>query len=323
MYDVDAELTRLYGEFDDNFLAVARNGDRQIWKIMHVDCQEQRVDMQCQAMSFLVKSGIELNIPIVIPTSAGQAFAVVDVDGVDRLVWLLRYCEGTLLENIAPHTDELTRSFGRTMGLLDLGLRPFTHPAMRSGHEWELTRAGATRCYVQHVADGIAGLVDEALQRFESETAGKLGDLPHSVIHNDANDGNVLVNVREDGCAEVDGIIDFGDISYQPTVCDVAIALAYVVINKDDPLSACARFLEGYSRINPLNDDELAVLHPLIMTRLAVSIAIAAGRRSRNPDDPVGRQDKRPAMRALAQLGDIPCRQAERLYRKVCAGNMI
>ena len=32
-YDLDAELTLLYGELDDNFLAVTRNGEKRILKI--------------------------------------------------------------------------------------------------------------------------------------------------------------------------------------------------------------------------------------------------------------------------------------------------
>ncbi|MEE8221164.1 MAG: hypothetical protein V3R21_05335 [Woeseiaceae bacterium] len=115
LYDLDAELTVLYGELDDNFLAVSGNGEKRILKIMHDGCKEQRVDLQCQAMARLADTAAELNLPRVIPTKAGQLYTVVSVDGVDRLVWSLMFCPGTLLADFTPHTDEVMRSFGRTM----------------------------------------------------------------------------------------------------------------------------------------------------------------------------------------------------------------
>ena len=318
-YDLDAELTSLYGELDDNFLAVTGNGEKRILKIMHDGCKEQRVDLQCRAIAHLADTAGQLNLPRVIPTKAGQPYTVVSVDSVDRVVWSLVFCPGTLLADFTPHTDEVMRSFGRTMGLIDVGLKSFTHPAMRQGHQWELTRAAASRSLVQHLTGDAARQVDSVLRRFENVTAEKLERLPHSVIHNDANDDNVLVNVPEDGCGVVDGLIDFGDITYQPTVCEVAIALAYAVLNKDDPLTVCARFLEAYNEIKPLRGDELAVLFDLIMTRLAVSIAIAAARRIEDPDDPYNSANTDPAIRALSLLADYSPRVAECQLRQACS----
>ncbi len=318
-YDLDAELTSLYGELDDNFLAVTGNGEKRILKIMHDGCKEQRVDLQCRAIAHLADTAGQLNLPRVIPTKAGQPYTVVSVDSVDRVVWSLVFCPGTLLADFTPHTDEVMRSFGRTMGLIDVGLKSFTHPAMRQGHQWELTRAAASRSLVQHLTGDAARQVDSVLRRFENVTAEKLERLPHSVIHNDANDDNVLVNVPEDGCGVVDGLIDFGDITYQPTVCEVAIALAYAVLNKDDPLTVCARFLEAYNEIKPLSGDELAVLFDLIMTRLAVSIAIAAARRIEDPDDPYNSANTDPAIRALSLLADYSPRVAECQLRQACS----
>ena len=318
-YGLDAELTPLYGELDDIFLAVTGNGEKRILKIMHDGCKEKCVDLQCQAMAHLAGTAAELNLPRVIPTKAGQLYTVVSVDGVDRLVWSLIFCSGTLLADFTPHTDELMRSFGRTMGLLDVGLASFTHPAMKQGHQWELTRAAAARSLVQHLVGDVARQVDAALRRFENVTAEKLERLPYGVIHNDANNDNVLVNVTEDGYGAVNGLIDFGDITYQPIVCEVAIALAYAILDKDDPLTVCARFLEAYNEIRPLSGDELAVLYDLIMTRLAVSIAIAAARRIEDPDDPYNSASKDSAIRALSLLADYSPRVAECQFRQACS----
>lgn len=318
LYEIDANLTELYSELDDNFLAVTKRGEKRILKIMHVGCDPQRVDLQYRAMAHLAETEDMLNLPRVIPTADGKAFVEFEVGGVRRLIWSLRYCPGTLLEEVTPHTDDLIRSFGRTMALLDLGLKSFTHPAMKQLHKWELTRAGAARPLAQYVGGDAGTQIDAVLRRFGETTQAKLANLPHSVIHNDANDGNVLVNVTDVGDPVVDGLIDFGDISYQPTVCEVAIALAYIVIDKNDPLDACRGFLESYNELKQLNDDEIAVLYDLILARLAVSVAIAADRRHADPDDQLGSQDKRPAKRAISRLADISPRAAENVFRQAC-----
>ena len=314
LYGIDAELSGLYGELDDNFLASMANGEKRILKIMHVGCDPQRVDFQCEAMRHLAGTVGELNLPQVIPTSSGQGYTELDIEGVRRLVWSLKYCPGTMLHDISAHSDELLRSFGRVMALVDLGLKSFSHPAMKQGHKWDLTLAGATRPFVKYVAAEAASQVEAVLGHFESVTASRLERLPRSVIHNDANDGNVLVNTGDDGHAVVDGLIDFGDMSHQPIICEAAIALADVVEDKDEPLTACATFLAAYKEHYPLSGEEIAVLFDLIKTRLAVSIAIASERHHEDPDDMLGLQDKRPAMRALSRLAAYSSDEAESLF---------
>jgi Ser/Thr protein kinase RdoA (MazF antagonist) len=310
LYGTDAELTPLYGELDDNFLAEAASGEQRVLKIMHVGCDPQRVDLQYRALVHLADTASDLNLPEVIPTTTGQAYVDFSVDGVKRLVWSLRFCPGSLLEDVETHTDHLIRSFGRMLAKLDLGLKSFSHPAMKQRNKWELTRAAAARPFVRYVNDDEATPVEAVLRRFENTTQDKLASLPHSVIHNDANYGNVLVNVTESGGEYVDGIFDFGDMSYQPIICEVAIALAYLAVGKDDPLAACCGFLESYTELIQLDDDEIAVLYDLMLTRLAVIIAIASERQHADPDDQLGQMDRQPVLDALLRFAGISQQQA-------------
>jgi 4-aminobutyrate aminotransferase-like enzyme/Ser/Thr protein kinase RdoA (MazF antagonist) len=187
-----------------------------------------------------------------------------DLDAVPRLagtgadnghtVRLLSWLEG---RPWAERPGDLA-SLGRLVARVDRALRDFTHPDMHRPHRWDLRRAPEL---------GIA--------------VPDIDHLPQQVIHNDANEYNVLVG--EDG--GVCGLIDFGDVVHTPRVCGLAIAAAYAMMGRPDPARAVLPVVRGYHEIAPLREDELAVLYPLIRARLEMSIAMAARQHSEQPDN--------------------------------------
>ena len=71
--------------------------------------------------------------------------------------------------------------------------------------------------------------------------------LRHGVIHGDANDHNVLVRQ-----GRVAGLIDFGDLVYSAVVCDLAIAVAYAMLAKPQPLDVAGAIVRAYHERLPL-----------------------------------------------------------------------
>jgi len=67
-------------------------------------------------------------------------------------------------------------------------------------------------------------------------------------------------------------VIDFGDMHHGLTVSEPAIAVAYAILGKKDPLQAATAIVAGYHKTFPLEETELSVLYTLIGTRLAVSV---------------------------------------------------
>src|SRR4029079_19031992 len=64
---------------------------------------------------------------------------------------------------------------------------------------------------------------------------------------------------------KVTGILDFGDIVHSYAIADLAIAVAYAVLGKADPLAAAVSVVRGYQDVRPLNNDELASVFPLVL----------------------------------------------------------
>jgi Ser/Thr protein kinase RdoA (MazF antagonist) len=109
------------------------------------------------------------------------------------------------------------------------------------------------------------------LSLYDMAVAPALSSLPSGVIHNDGNNHNVLVL---DG--EVASIRDFGDIIESAIVCDLTNAAAYCMLDKRDPFRGASSVVAGYHEARPLSKLELSLGYPLVATRLAMSVSIAA-----------------------------------------------
>jgi Ser/Thr protein kinase RdoA (MazF antagonist) len=119
------------------------------------------------------------------------------------------------------------------------------------------------------------------------------------VIHGDANDYNVLVDPET---MTVSGLIDFGDMVYSYTVADLAVAIAYVVLEEADPLSAAREVIEGYKSEFLLLDDEVEALWPLVRLRLGMSVCMAAYQQQQRPENDYLQISQRSIAENLARI---------------------
>ncbi len=320
LYGLRAGARALPGEYDDNFQLTSDAGDEFVLKIMHAGQQRAVLDLQCQALIHLAERAPELALPRVYPTLAGETIAsVTAADGAPRLVWLLSYVPGILLAHTNPHSPKLLFSLGQLLGRLDAALAGFEHPAARRELKWDLTRAIWIRDYLAYIHDPARrALVERLLALYEAEVVPQLPTLRTSVIHGDANDYNVLVSVPGAGPRQVVSVIDFGDMHHSITVAELAIAAAYALLGKRDPLAAAAQVVAGYHQAFPLHEQEIALIYPLICARLSVSVTNSAYRKTLEPDDPYITISEQPAWDALRALAAINPRFAHYTFRRAC-----
>ena len=164
-------------------------------------------------------------------------------------------------------------------------------------------------------------LVEGLLARFEQETAPLLPTLRQGVIHGDANDYNVLAGGNGDLLTHnqrVVGLVDFGDMVYSCLVCDPAIAAAYALLDKPDPLAAAAQVVGGYHSALPLAEAEISAIWDLICMRLCMSVCHAAHQRRLAPENEYLSISEQSAWQALAKLARIHPRLAHYTLRDAC-----
>ena len=321
VYGLHAKARVLPGERDANFHLQSAMGQEFVLKIAPTNEQWEALDLQNQALSHLAVEDASLLLPRVCATVSGDSIDIVsDTQGGEHLVRLLTYVPGQLFAQTQPHTPALLRSLGSLMGHMDSALQGFEHPAAERTLKWDLPQAAWIRDYMQYIASPARrAIVERFLALFETDVLPALPRLRRSVIHNDANDYNVLVTAADDaGQGQVISVIDFGDMVYTATVCELAIAAAYAMLGKADPLAAAASVVAGYNEVFPLSEDELAVLYPLICTRLCISVVNSAYQQQVEPHNEYLKISEQPAWVLLAQLVDIHPRFAHYQLRHAC-----
>lgn len=320
IYGLEVRARRLHGEYDDNFHIESGDGREFVLKVMHAARDRSFVELQCAALEHLALHAPELPLPRVCPARNGESFVQAKVgDGAGRFVWLLTYLPGRVLAEVRPHSPALLRSLGNFLGEMDDALADFAHPAAHRELKWDLSRGSWIRSYFAHIiAPSLRALVEKFLNLYESQVVPALPSLRHSVIYGDANDYNVLVSPPWPEPRKVVGVIDFGDMHHGITISELAVAAAYAILGKDDPLQAAGQVVVGYHGALPLAENEIALLYPLIGMRLAVSVTNSAHRKTLVADDPYVTVTEAPAWNALEKWSNVHPRFAHYTFREAC-----
>jgi len=138
------------------------------------------------------------------------------------------------------------------------------------------------------------------------------------VVHVAKIDHNVLISPPWPQPRRIAGVIDFGDMHHGWIVSEPAIAAAYALLGKEDPLGVAREIASGFHRAFQLTEAEIAAMFPLIGMRLAVSVANSAARKKQKPGDPYVTVTENQAWAALERLAKIHPRFAQYALRDAC-----
>lgn len=278
----DITISRLPGE-SPNYLITTGDEKHVVLKIAGSEHTNESIKLQHHIFEQLHDAGLSVNFPRIIPNKTGDIIAVTSTKDNSRLrAYLLKYVRGIPWNEAGTPSRDQLHDFGKFLGKFDLALNSIDHPATHRTHSWDLTKAMQHRRKAGYINEPVRRQILEWFFHFYAACAvDHLAILPHSLIHADANDENVLVTE-----GRVSGLLDFSDCLYNPTICELAIALAYMMLDQPDPLGVGAEIVKSYNSIRQLSNEELAVLYPLICGRLCVTLTTAAERRRIKPDHP-------------------------------------
>ncbi|HEV8140449.1 MAG TPA: aminotransferase class III-fold pyridoxal phosphate-dependent enzyme [Pyrinomonadaceae bacterium] len=325
IYAIEGTATPLPSERDQNFLISrkldlptpdAPHAEQFVLKIANSEESLEFLQLQNQMMQFLGARPIDLEFPRIVPTQTGENIArITDGAGQEHFVRLLMWIDGVCFAEVQPHGRKLLASLGRALAQMDAALVEFSHPAAHRDFYWDLRNAAAAQELVGLLPDHRRPLVEAFFAEWEKI---EWSQLRFSVIHNDANDYNILVRGAEPSDRRVTAILDYGDVVHTATVCNLAVALAYVMLDKPDPISAAAQVVAAYHETYPLTESEIAVLYTLAVTRLCCSVCYAAKQTRDVPDNEYLNISNALAWALLEKLSAVPVEWPARMFRYAC-----
>jgi Ser/Thr protein kinase RdoA (MazF antagonist) len=301
-WGIPGDLRALPSERDRNFAVRVGGVDRFVLKIANRSEDPGFLDLQDGAMAVLAAAGVPCQRRVA--SRDGHPIVRWSPSPGDEplLVRVLTWLPGRPLSAVPPaeRSKALLDDLGATMGRTARALIDFDHPAAHRDFPWEARRG-------LDVVAAHAGAVQDPdrralLARWQARLAGLRDALPSlrtSLIHNDANDNNVLV---ADDRESISGLLDLGDAVHSITVNELAVAAAYAVLDAPDPRAVIAAVRRGFERELPLTRDEAALVVDLVALRLCTSVALSAHQSRLAPDDEYLTISERPAWNLLATL---------------------
>lgn len=277
IYGIKGIAAPLSGERDRTFRIEVDHVPRYVLKFGNSADTPGTLAAQAGAIDHALSADPSLPLPHTITTTNGSTTDRYH----DHEVMLQSFLDG-----VAPPSTHssplLKRAIGTMSARLSQALRGFEHPALHRSFPWDLTRLNELEPLLEYLDTEKQGVVASALKRYIAEVEPHLARLPRQAIHGDLHDDNVVVS--SDDPEQICGVFDFGDMTWAPRICDLAVAATYQTFGAD-PALAIAQTAAAFHVIDPLDPNEMGLLPGLVAGRCIQSLLMAARHVATHPDN--------------------------------------
>ena len=306
------EIKKLDGYENANY-RIKTDGDKYIFKTYkYIDNEEllNIIKAENETLLFLQKTDNN-KYPKPIPFLDGSHIKIFTINGEKKICRMLTFLEGEFLGDSIP-TKKLFQSFGSFLAETDVKLQKLSnYTIMARQWEWDIQYLDLSKKFIKDIPDAKdRNTVNYFFQQFEEIVRPVLPYLRKQIIHNDANEWNVL---SKNG--EVSGFIDFGDLAHSLLINELAIAITYACYDKENPLEWASIILKSYHSKLPIEENEIKILYYLIAARLSISVCNSAHSRKINPDNTYASVSEKSAWKMLYNWLSISPISAENTFR--------
>ncbi|XP_037325658.2 hydroxylysine kinase-like isoform X1 [Pungitius pungitius] len=286
------EISTLPSYNDQNFLIVTKD-NKYVLKIMNSEesMNPTRMEVQTLAMSFLRQEGVPS--PIVVPTTTGKLMSMEEIDcghgAQTYCVRLMTYLPGKTVAE-SPVTVQDLYHIGKLAAVIDTTLKQLVSPNLDVLHEnkgiWSLSNIPLIHDYLS-VMDGdpLQIVIKAVIEQYKLHVAPRIVSLRKGIIHGDMSDQNIIVTPVDNGRHEVSGVLDFSQLMIDCYVFEVAITIAYMMMENPSPLHVGGAVLAGWESIMVLSDEEKDSLFLLVLGRLCQSLVYGRYNVTKYPDN--------------------------------------
>ncbi len=315
IYGLHGTATPLPGERDFNFKVKVDGVTKYILKISRPGENLEYLEYQ-QALLQYIEHKDRIS-PVVIKDLNNQVISTISDDyGNTYFVRLLSWVAGRLWNVVNPHSPALRFSLGSETGKLTGLLQGFNHPQAQRSFEWDIAQGLWTFEHLKLFDKEERQIVTYFLEHFKAGME-SYASLRKSVVHNDANDHNIIVTEHLTQ-PKVRAVIDFGDAIYTQIINDLAVTCAYAMMHYRNPLEASLAVIKGYHSQFPLTAEDLAQLYNCIAIRLIISVTKSAINKQKEPDNTYLVISEKPAWELIRKWRRISPEFAEYSFRHAC-----
>ncbi|MCV6628773.1 MAG: aminotransferase class III-fold pyridoxal phosphate-dependent enzyme [Flavobacteriaceae bacterium] len=316
LFAIDGKAQALPGEIDFNF-KIKTAQETYILKVSRPEEDLGYLDFQQQLLSQIEKQALDIGAPRVVPDKNGEMLSsYVDDFGKTRMVRCLSWVDGRIWSGVNPHGNQLRYSLGTTCGKLTTALQGFDHPQAHKAFEWDIAQGLWTKQHTNLFSPEELEIIQYFQNRFETNLS-SYNRLRKAVVHNDANDNNLIVSEDLEH-PKVLAAIDYGDALHTQIINDVAIAVAYAIAPFPDPLEASLPIVSGYHKEFALEDQELKHLYDAIAMRMVISVTKSAINRRKEPENTYLLISEKPAWKLLKAWRELHPNFAYYHFRAAC-----
>tara|TARA_Y100001970_G_C14247341_1_gene869247 strand:- start:3977 stop:4993 length:1017 start_codon:yes stop_codon:yes gene_type:complete len=268
-------LDELYSDRDQNFF-FKDTSKKYILKIFNHAEDLSTINLQLDAIKYISKK----NINILLPNPKSDIIEIFK-DGKKFRSVVYEYIDGYFYSD-KQLTDQNYNELGKFIGEISTALIGFQNSGSKRNFEWDIQNINFIYDRIKYIdLQSNQNIICYFLNEYEKNVVPYLDNLRMSVIHNDCNDHNILINKHKKSL----GLIDFGDMIYSFQVLEPAVCMAYLSLKAKNIKSAFFSFLQGYRSCFPLQENELKCIMYIVCFRLCISVSMSAWRKSLFPDN--------------------------------------
>ena len=301
-------------------ISTAASGTPGYLKVSNGLEQRSVLELEMAVLAVLDESQECYQLPMLRSARSGEALVEHELDGRAHFVRFVAQVPGIPLRGFRPKGPELRAQTGRMLGILSRSMAGV--PVEDRPMIWDLR--GAARLVASNAGEipdrGRRRMISRILERHAEFIAPRASGLPLSLVYNDANPGNIIVDPARmrNGAPKVVGVVDFGDALYSWRVAELAVTCAYAGFGSRDPVGAFCDVARGFSPECPLVEAEADVVYELIRLRLAQSVTISAIRAAQDPDNDYLVSSRVPAWALIERLDQLPPNLGRYRLRDAC-----
>ena len=233
-YGVIAKASLLPGYDDNNFKLLSTAGELFILKISKPEVETNYLTFQNEILNHVASKNLDCQSPHVIANLKNElSDTITTTTGEKREIRLLSWVNGRLWAHVNPKSESLRFDLGEQAGKVTKALADFSNEVANRSSNWDLADSIWTSNHLDLFSKKEKELITY-FQRLFLEIQPIYNILPKSIVHGDLNDYNIIVS-EDLQTPKISGFIDFGDAIHTQTINDLAILLAYAIMDVQIP----------------------------------------------------------------------------------------